>query len=246
MVKRRILEPKSVLDEAQLLTFLSKHGIKEKHAAKLWRTIVQECPVTDLAAIPYAELDLPKAMAELIPRHFRVLTSEVLSQQTSGDGTTTKLVVRLQDGHEVESVIMRHSAQRSTLCVSSQVGCQMGCTFCATGTMGIIGNLHGGEILEQLMHANLLQLSIGGGRIRNVVFMGMGEPLNNYHAVLSAVHGMVDVKRFGLRKSHVTVSTVGVLPYMRKLIADAPWVNLALSLHAPTQDLRLQVKKQQL
>ena len=121
------------------------------------------------------------------------------------------------------------------------VGCAMGCTFCATGTMGIIGDLHAGEILEQLHHANMYQLAHGHSRIRNIVFMGMGEPLNNYKAVIKAVNAMADVKRFGLSKAHITVSTVGVIPYMKRLAQDAPGVNLALSLHAPNQELRLKI-----
>jgi len=126
----------------------------------------------------------------------------------------------------------RPTRERATLCVSSQIGCQMGCTFCATGTMGMLGNLWAGEIVEQLMHAQV-NCPVP---IRNVVFMGMGEPLNNYEAVLDAIGVMT--KCFGLAPRHITVSTVGVVPRMRALGSDAPEVKLALSLHAPTQELR--------
>eukprot|EP00884_Botryococcus_braunii_P021041 jgi/Botrbrau1/7620/Bobra.0159s0069.1 len=148
--------------------------------------------------------------------------------------------MRLQDGLKIEAVIMRYDPSpsagpgeyRKTLCVSSQVGCQMGCTFCATGTMGLLGNLTAGEILEQLVVARKLE------PIRNVVFMGMGEPLSNYEAVRAAVLAMTNPERFGLGRAHVTVSTVGVVPRIRQLAADLPGVSLALSLHAPDQSLR--------
>ena len=186
---------------------------------------------------------VPKRFKKHMVDKFSTLTSKVVFSQTSTNGTTTKLLVELFDGHRVESVIMRHEklggdqVGRTTLCVSSQVGCQMGCTFCATGTMGIIGDLSAGEILEQLVHANAVLET----PVRNVVFMGMGEPLNNYANVKEAVKGMVDTKRFGLGHGHVTVSTVGITPIIRKLSAEMPYVNLALSLHAPNQELRTQI-----
>ena len=200
---------------------------------------------------------LPKALLDFLANNnkeeeFVTITSKIASQRTSEDGTTTKLAVELQDGHVVESVIMRHSNSRATLCVSSQVGCAMGCTFCATGTMGIRGNLCSGEILEQLVHASLVLLqddttnhnSCTGNNnaqqklIRNIVFMGMGEPLNNYKNVVEACRVMIDRKRWNLAHGHVTVSTVGVTPKMRQLTRDLPEINLALSLHAPNQKLR--------
>ena len=125
--------------------------------------------------------------------------------------------------------------QRNTLCVSSEVGCQMGCTFCATGTMGLTADLTAGEIIEQLVHA--LQIA----PIRNIVFMGMGEPLNNYNAVLSAVQLMTHPQAFALRRKCVTVSTVGVIPRIAQLAQDMPGVSLALSLHAPNQELRAKI-----
>ncbi|KAG2482924.1 hypothetical protein HYH03_018202 [Edaphochlamys debaryana] len=135
-------------------------------------------------------------------------------------------------GRAAAAALVNRLRKRSTLCVSSQVGCQMGCTFCATGTMGLKGNLTAGEIIEQMVHAR------GVAAIRNVVFMGMGEPLNNYEPVRAAVAMMTDSKGFGLKRRHVTVSTVGVIPRIKQLAEDLPGVSLALSLHAPTQELR--------
>lgn len=172
------------------------------------------------------------------PHEFSLMTSKVVKREDSRDGNTTKLLIELQDGQQVESVLMRYDNtvsgghRRTTLCVSSQVGCAMACTFCATGTMGILGSLCSGEILEQFIWANEID------RIRNVVFMGMGEPLQNYDAVLSSINAMTDSSRFSLRKNRVTLSTVGVINRMFQLIDTAPQVTLALSLHAPTQEMR--------
>ncbi|KAL3804693.1 hypothetical protein HJC23_008508 [Cyclotella cryptica] len=183
---------------------------------------------------------------------FVTLTSKVKMHQTSADGSTTKIAVELQDGHVVESVLMRHEG-RATLCVSSQVGCAMGCTFCATGTMGIRGNLCSGEILEQLVHASRILATETSSQkdesikkekhkrldlIRNVVFMGMGEPLNNYSNVLATCRALIDRRLWNLAHNRVTVSTVGVTSRMRDLTRDLPEVNLALSLHAPNQKMR--------
>ncbi len=223
---------------------------------------------------------LPKAFLEFLndpTNDFVTVTSTIESRPTSKDGTTTKLAVKLQDGHVVESVLMRHVSEegsRVTLCVSSQVGCAMGCTFCATGTMGIRGNLCAGEILEQLVHAgnilveedsdshihtekgadvqseqSIIVTANGSAKdksgqnlnlsfLRNIVFMGMGEPLNNYDNVITACRAMIDRRRWNLSHSRVTVSTVGVTPKMRQLTKDLPEVNLALSLHAPNQAAR--------
>ena len=218
---------------------------------------------------PGRKSQLPKALLEFLSNNvaadsdsnekFATVTSKVQMHQTSADGTTTKLAVELQDGHVVESVLMRHES-RCTLCVSSQVGCAMGCTFCATGTMGIRGNLSSGEILEQLVHAskilaeenrddnlmleeesdnkNRLKKRKRMDLIRNIVFMGMGEPLNNYHNVLAACRAMIDRRLWNLAHNRVTVSTVGVTSRMRDLTRDLPEVNLALSLHAPNQAMR--------
>eukprot|EP00566_Odontella_aurita_P036032 CAMPEP_0113552870 /NCGR_PEP_ID=MMETSP0015_2-20120614/15303_1 /TAXON_ID=2838 /ORGANISM="Odontella" /LENGTH=571 /DNA_ID=CAMNT_0000453887 /DNA_START=34 /DNA_END=1746 /DNA_ORIENTATION=- /assembly_acc=CAM_ASM_000160 len=207
--------------------------------------------------------NLPKAFLKFLEDpslEFVTVTSSVKEARTSADGSTTKLAVELQDGHVVEAVIMRHvspAGSRATLCVSSQVGCAMGCTFCATGTMGIRGNLSSGEILEQLVHAGRIladdvanddgeaenskqraRMKHNHDLVRNVVFMGMGEPLNNYVNVIDACRGLIDCRRWNLAHGRVTVSTVGVIPKMRALTRDLPEVSLALSLHAPNQEAR--------
>uniref|UniRef100_K3WHM1 Radical SAM core domain-containing protein n=1 Tax=Globisporangium ultimum (strain ATCC 200006 / CBS 805.95 / DAOM BR144) TaxID=431595 RepID=K3WHM1_GLOUD len=226
MVKKRTLSPLPVFDQTALPEFLREHGFKEVHALNIWRHLAQN-PTHTFHQIP----GLSKKLVELLKQHFAHFTTTLTAEQRSKDGTV-KLLLKLQDGHEIEAVIMKHTG-RNTLCVSSQVGCQMGCTFCATGTMGIIADLYSGEILEQLAYANTVS------PIRNVVFMGMGEPLNNYDAVLSAIKAMTSV--FGLAPKHITLSTVGVIHRIRQLTKDAPLVRLALSLHAPTQEMRTEI-----
>eukprot|EP00123_Amoebidium_parasiticum_P008171 comp18623_c0_seq2/m.20215 comp18623_c0_seq2/g.20215 ORF comp18623_c0_seq2/g.20215 comp18623_c0_seq2/m.20215 type:complete len:321 (-) comp18623_c0_seq2:177-1139(-) len=253
--KKRTLSPQSIFDEEAVLEAFREHGIKSQHAYKVWRLLIQH-GVEDLKEVP----DLPKAALELLTTKFATTTSRVVKETTSSDRSTTKLLVELQDGKRVESVIMRYgdvelksfpeeekerlrkgeklefkSNKRATLCISSQVGCQMACTFCATGTMGLVGNLSSGEILEQLYHANKVE------HIRNVVFMGMGEPLDNYDAVIGAVRAMTDTRRWGMATTRISISTVGVVPRIYKLMEDAPEISLALSLHAPNQDLRCRI-----
>jgi len=183
---------------------------------------------------------LPKALYEAF-KSWRVLTTKVVHVMESSDYVTTKLLIELSTGNQVESVLLRHN-KRTTLCISSQVGCKMGCTFCATGTLGQRANLTGGEIQEQLFHANrFLKMCKEPRDVTNIVFMGMGEPLNNYKAVVAACQAMIDTSRFSLSASKVTVSTVGVVNRMRTLHRDVPGISLALSLHAPNQELRLKI-----
>ncbi|CAM9633977.1 unnamed protein product [Choristocarpus tenellus] len=239
MVRRRVLDPAPVLDESFLLQSLRDAGIKDVHSKAIWAYALKagkkDGHNADFDGFEGSsfQASTPAHLTPLLNEKFGVLTSEVVETQMSEDGTV-KLLVRLQDGKMVESVIIKHGGKypRNTLCVSSQarrVGCQMACTFCATGTMGLIGDLWAGEILEQVLHA------IRVAPIRNIVFMGMGEPLNNYDAVLAAIRGMSDGRLFGLSPRHITLSTVGVVPRMRQLTRDAPETQLALSLHAPNQ-----------
>jgi len=170
------------------------------------------------------------------------LLTAVSTQQADG-GTTRKTLWKLHDGALVESVLMRYPG-RVTLCVSSQAGCGMACPFCATGQGGLQRNMSTGEIIEQVVAAARSiargEVPGGPGRVSNVVFMGMGEPMANYNAVIGAVRRMVDPTPDGLGMSArgITVSTVGLVPRMRQLAAERIPVTLALSLHAPDDELR--------
>jgi tRNA A37 methylthiotransferase MiaB len=207
--KRKELPLKSIWDE----TYLNPILTNPKHRVKLWRHLINSFAAQDshpnvaegvkdrsfrrrstcMGDIPFAEWCFPRAQYQSITESLSLFTTKVIERSESSRGDTTKLLVELQDGHRVETVIMRHRGH-ATVCISSQIGCQMGCRFCATGTMGIIGDLTAGEILEQLVWANSVT------RIRNVVFMGMGEPLNNYENVKKAVLFMIDTKLFALCK----------------------------------------------
>jgi 23S rRNA (adenine2503-C2)-methyltransferase len=155
---------------------------------------------------------------------------------------TEKALHRLADGALIESVLMHYPArgdsrERHTLCLSSQAGCAVGCPFCATGELGFGRDLEVAEILDQARHAQR-RLAANGQRLTNLVFMGMGEPLLNLDRVLLAVEGLNDPRRFGLGARHITVSTSGVVPGIRRLTALGPQFTLAVSLHAGRDALR--------
>ena len=189
--------------------------------------------MTDLPAAGRADL-----LATVLPRLLRPVQS-----LTCDDGATVKNVVRLVDGSLVESVLMRYP-DRVTMCVSSQAGCGMNCPFCATGQSGLTRNLSTAEIVEQVMAGARLLASgtVPGGpaRVSNVVFMGMGEPLANYRATVGAVRRLTEPSPSGLGISarSVTVSTVGLVPAMQRLATEGLPVTLAVSLHAPDDELR--------
>jgi len=175
---------------------------------------------------PTTWTNLPKAMrtriGEVLPPALELTTESV-----ADDGQTVKWLWRLADGRQVEAVLM-HYTERSTVCVSSQVGCAMACSFCATGQAGFDRHLTTGEIVEQVIRARTRSAE-GGRRLSNVVFMGMGEPFANYDRTWDAVHRIHD--DLGISARHITLSTVGVVPGIRRLTdADLP-VNLAVSLH---------------
>ncbi|GEA84723.1 ribosomal RNA large subunit methyltransferase N [Cellulomonas sp. A375-1] len=196
---------------------------------------------THLTADPAAMTDLPAASRDkLVEALFPRLLTNVRTQTADG-GTTVKTLWHLFDNAKVESVLMRYS-NRTTLCISSQAGCGLACAFCATGQMGLTRNLSTAEIVEQVREAaRALQAGeVPGGptRLSNVVFMGMGEPLANYKAIMATVRTLVAPDGLGLSARNVTVSTVGMVPAMRKLADEGIPVTLALSLHAPDDELR--------
>nr|WP_084468290.1 23S rRNA (adenine(2503)-C(2))-methyltransferase RlmN [Promicromonospora sukumoe] len=187
--------------------------------------------------------DLPaKSREALAATMFPQLIRPTRKLEADG-GTTVKTLWHLFDDAKVESVLMRYP-NRTTLCVSSQAGCGMACPFCATGQLGLTRNLSTAEILEQVRAAfrSLADGEIPGGvtRLNNLVFMGMGEPLANYKAVIETVRTLVAPQPEGLGMSarNITVSTVGLVPAMQKLTKEGIPVTLALSLHAPDDDLR--------
>lgn len=169
----------------------------------------------------------------------RLWPFEVELEQSADSGTTRKWLFRARDGAAIEAVLMGYP-RRATLCISSQAGCALGCTFCATGQFGFERNLVAGEIVAQVAYAQafLRQIGMPGvpDHLTNIVFMGMGEPLANYERVREAIRRMVEV--MGISARSITVSTVGMVPGIRRLAAE-PWpVSLAISLHAADDELR--------
>ncbi len=192
---------------------------------QVWRGLWEK------GARPAEMTNLPKALRERLETALVPALHEV-SRATSIDGQTTKWLWELADGRRIETVLMLYP-DRATVCISSQAGCAMGCTFCATGQGGFDRQLSVGEIVEQVVNARREALP---RRLSNVVFMGMGEPLANYERVWSAVQHLHS--DLGISARHITISTVGVVPGIRRLAKEALPVNLAVSLHAARDQLR--------
>jgi 23S rRNA (adenine2503-C2)-methyltransferase len=192
-----------------------------------------------LIADPHEMTDLPAAMrAQVAEALFPSLLTMVRHIECDA-GETRKTLWRAGDAATFESVLMRYP-QRATVCISSQAGCGMACPFCATGQGGLTRNMSTAEILEQVRAAAAVMRDAHGGRLSNIVFMGMGEPLANYNRVLGAVKRIIapPPHGFGISARSVTVSTVGLAPAIRKLADERLGVTLALSLHAPDDELR--------
>jgi 23S rRNA (adenine2503-C2)-methyltransferase len=181
--------------------------------------------------------DLPKQLREELAEAFRPLGSDIVRHLISCDGTH-KLLLRLHDGQVIECVLLQE-ANRRTVCISTQVGCGMGCVFCASGLGGVVRNLTAGEILEQLIHArNLLPAE---ERLTHIVVMGMGEPLANLDALLEALSVATSPHGLGIGARHITISTVGLPAKIRRLADLGKQYHLAVSLHAPNDELRTRI-----
>lgn len=177
--------------------------------------------------------DLPKELHRVFQEKGISLGCLSLVSQIRADDGTTKYLFRLDDGETVESVYLPE-AHRHTVCLSTQVGCGMGCLFCATGQRGMIRNLNPGEIVDQPLRISRMT----GTRISNLVIMGQGEPLLNYPSLLKAIRIINDPQGLGIGSRHITISTCGIVPGIKKLAAEAFQVNLAVSLHAADDGLR--------
>jgi 23S rRNA (adenine2503-C2)-methyltransferase len=182
-------------------------------------------------------INLPQSFRDRLAREAVLPTIALSKSQTSADGTV-KMLFELASGRHIETVLIpdfdeEGDASRLTVCVSSQVGCAMACSFCATGLMGFQQNLTAGDIFDQVRMANELSERTYGLRITNIVFMGMGEPMLNYDAVLGSVEKLTSEDGMGLAARRITISTVGLAGRIRQLASEEVKVNLAVSLHAP-------------
>lgn len=215
------------LSQTELANFIAECGEPCYRAKQLGQWMHQH-RVTDFDAMH----NISKAFRQRLKQTAYIATPTILQEHITRDGTC-KWLLRLEDGNAIETVYIPEKT-RGTLCISSQVGCSLNCSFCATGKAGFNRNLSLAEIIGQLW------VAIQRYKITNVVMMGMGEPLLNYDAVVGALEWMLDDTAYGLSKYRVTVSTSGVLPKMLDLKNDLP-VSLAVSLHAPTNALRNQL-----
>jgi 23S rRNA (adenine2503-C2)-methyltransferase len=180
--------------------------------------------------------EVPRGLRARLDEAFRVTSLSPIAVSEADSGQTTKTLYELDGGHTVEAVVMRYT-ERSTLCISSQAGCPVGCPFCATGRFPFGRNLAAHEIEEQAIDASR-RLAAEGRRLSHVVFMGMGEPFVNYDAVIDSVRRISDPERLGISPRRIVVSTSGIIPRIEKLADEKIPVTLAISLHAARDELR--------
>jgi 23S rRNA (adenine2503-C2)-methyltransferase len=223
---------------AELVEVLAASGVIPHHAKALWRALQREGEL-DLAArdfLPPLQRWIEQSVGE--GKAFFLDAPAVADEIPSSDGLTRKFLLRLRDGHTIETVLMGYDG-RQTVCVSTQAGCAMGCVFCATGQLGFARHLRPGEIVAQVLHARrILQHRHPNKRLRNLVLMGMGEPLHNLDAVLHALDILSDVRGCGIGPSKIAISTVGVVPGILRLAAQQRPYRLAVSLHGSTEEER--------
>jgi 23S rRNA (adenine2503-C2)-methyltransferase len=218
----------------ELNDWLSSQAEPNYRGLQVWQGLYKQC------------LELPEEFSSLSKKlrgsltenfNFRGLKPEVTI--SANDGYTSKVLFTLADGANVESVLMRYE-DRNTICISTQSGCAMNCSFCATGKMGFIRNLSSGEILSQVIYFERL-LRKESLSVTNVVLMGMGEPFNNYDASIKAIYTLNDPNGFSLGIRRFTISTVGIIPRIRQFADEDHQINLAVSLHAASDELRTQL-----
>ncbi len=228
----------------QMADLLARDGLHFSHARRLWRALHREL-VND-----FAEGKLP---ADFLPPLVRWLREHARGSDThagysldvptlaaeipSADGLTSKHLLRLADGQEVETVLMSYPG-RYTACVSTQAGCAMGCVFCATGQMGFARHLRPGEIVAQVLHLQRVLRAARSPGLRNLVLMGMGEPLHNYDHVMTALEIITEQRGLNIGPGRISISTVGVVPGILRLAEERRPYNLAVSLHGASEEER--------
>ena len=229
----------------ELSALVASWNFSPVHAARLWSYVYND-GIRRWADMP----EVPARLRERLEAEISLALPPVIAEAHSTDGFTRKYLLALGDGRRIETVLMRFTG-RITACISSQAGCAMGCVFCATGQMGFARHLTPGEIVAQVMHLDgVLNRSVRAAplaktdgssphdrleRLRNVVLMGMGEPLHNYEAVMRAVDILRDQNGPAIGAKRITLSTVGVIPGIVRLADEARPIQLAVSLHAATQ-----------
>lgn len=236
--------------KSELIELIESLGHRPVHARTAWRGVYLD-GVSDWGAVATLPISLRTQLADQVSLELLPVSRET----HSNDGFTRKYLLGLVDAHRIETVLMRYSG-RTTACVSSQVGCAMGCVFCATGQMGYTRHLTAAEIVSQVLHVDRVLRATASEspalaeaehesphhrheRLRNIVFMGMGEPLHNYDTVMKAIDILRDQGGLSLGAKKISVSTVGVVPGIIRLADEKRPVHLAVSLHGATQAERL-------
>jgi 23S rRNA (adenine2503-C2)-methyltransferase len=200
-------------------------------AAQIWQGLYQQ-----LWASAAEFTNLPATLRQKLAELFRFKNLNPVQSLNSTDHETVKTLFQLPDGRSIEAVLMHYDVRR-TLCISTQAGCAMGCVFCATGQMGFKRHLTSGEIVEQVLYY-ARHLRAENERVTNIVIMGMGEPFHNYDATLAAIDRLNDPQGMNLGERRFTISTVGLVPAIRRFAAEKRQINLAISLHAANDELR--------
>jgi 23S rRNA (adenine2503-C2)-methyltransferase len=200
-------------------------------AKQLWQGLYQQ-----FWSRPDDFSNFPKDLRHKLADEFMFSNLRESERLYSKDGQTTKVLFTLPDGQPIETVLMRYE-ERNTLCISTQAGCAMGCVFCATGQMGFRRNLSSGEIVEQVL-SFARQLKDEGERVTNIVLMGMGEPFHNYDASLAAIERLGHPEGFNMGARRFTISTVGLIPAIKRFTSERHQIGLAISLHATQDELR--------
>jgi len=220
------------LSRDELIDLVKEQGFAGYRADQIWQWLYQH-KVDDYDKTS----NLPSDLLEWLQSKTTPGVMEIVETLQSTDGETKKFALRLPDGQIVEAVLMRYEGVRRTACISTQAGCAIGCVFCATGQMGFARNLTPGEIVEQaLIIARMLEAQ--NERLSNIVLMGMGEPFHNYDNTLAAIRRFIDPEGLNIGQRHITVSTVGLVPGIRRFAEEGLQVRLAISLHAATDEER--------
>lgn len=220
------------LDRSALTGLLKSWGEPDYRFTQMWQGLYRQ-----LYSSPSQFSNFPKSLREKLKTELAFTGLTPVRYLDSSDGQTRKTLFRLQDGAVIEAVLMRYDRRR-TLCISTQAGCAMGCVFCATGQMGFKRHLSSGEIVAQVMYyAQMLQRE--DLSVTNVVVMGMGEPFHNYDNTMAAIDRLNDRDGYNFGARRFTISTVGMVPMIRRFADERRQINLAISLHAADDDLRL-------
>ncbi|MBI1856565.1 MAG: 23S rRNA (adenine(2503)-C(2))-methyltransferase RlmN [Chloroflexi bacterium] len=220
------------LDLPVLSELLKSWGEPAYRAKQIWQGLYQQ-----FYNSPSQFTNLPKSLREKMANELDFACIEPAHDLDSSDGQTRKTLFKLRDGYVIETVLMRYDKRR-TLCISSQAGCAMGCVFCATGQMGFKRHLSSGEIVAQVMYY-ARALHEQKQTVTNVVLMGMGEPFHNYENTMAAIDRLNDADGYNFGARRFTISTVGLVPAIKRFADEKRQVNLAISLHAAHDDLRL-------